>query len=172
MELLEKDCSKLLVCSDHFEDTMFVDPNNRERSKRLPNSYPTLMKHLSGFRCPSTTLPTYLSNASSSFSTMTGFLHAATSSCSVTTASTFGGHQSSYTPCFVRASTPNCSVTTASTFGGPQSSYTPCFVRASTPNCSVTTVRKRKVGHLLWLKIFSVTRGVARSGWRPLPLIF
>jgi hypothetical protein len=38
--------AKLSVCSDHFESSMFCDPNDIERSIRLPNSYPTKMLHL------------------------------------------------------------------------------------------------------------------------------
>jgi hypothetical protein len=49
MDLLQLDREKwqnCIVCSDHFENRMFVDNEDRDRSERYPHSYPTLMLHL------------------------------------------------------------------------------------------------------------------------------
>lgn len=34
------------MCSDHFEDTMFTHPSDRDKSKMKKEGFPTLMLHL------------------------------------------------------------------------------------------------------------------------------
>ncbi len=37
---------KYYLCSDHFEDRMFQNTRDRDHSRRLPGSFPSLMLHL------------------------------------------------------------------------------------------------------------------------------